>query len=194
MNIKNLVEKKLRDMPASPELKEEIAGLVQDAVEHDDLFMLMGPVYLFHEGALFNTKLLSDEEYEEFMGFVPNVVVDENGYVENIEYLTEKSLFDLVKRYRLLSLTARILEARAVAWDRLWEIAKRHAEAPFEMQEAVVLRGNRAIQEWDIGALEDSVLTWHLEGQEISCGLYPEEAKKLLDSWGITDLVKELIG
>ena len=194
MNIKNLVEKKLRDMPASPELKEEIAGLVQDAVEHDDLFMLMGPIAVFHEGARFNASGLSDAEYEEFTELMPSITLDEDGYANDLEYLTTAQSYRLMKRFGLISFVARVLEAKEVAWDRLWALAKKHAEAPFEMQEAVVLRGNRAIQEWDIGVLADSVLTWHLEGQEISCGLSPEEAKKLFDDWGVTALVKELVG
>ena len=167
MNVRKIVMDKILLMPgASPEVKEELAALAQDAVEADDPFLLMGPLYVFHEGH-------GDD---------------------NQEYVTEEATYELVKKYGILSLVARILEARAVAWDRLWELAKKHAEAPFEMQEAVVLRGNHAILEWDATALEDSVMTWHLEGQEVTCGLSPKEAKKICDDWGVTALVKELIG
>ncbi len=167
MNVREIVMNKILLMSgASPEVKEELAALAQDAVEADDPFLLMGPLYVFHEGH-------GDD---------------------NQEYVTEEGTYELVKKYGILSFVARGLEARAVAWERLWELAKKHAEAPFEMQEAVVLRGNNAILEWDIGALEDSILTWHLEGQEVICGLSPEEAKKIFDDWGITALVKELIG
>lgn len=167
MNIQKKIMSKILLMPgASPEVKEELAALAQDAVEADDPFLLMGPLYVFHEGH-------GDD---------------------NQEYVTEEATYYLAKKYGILSFVARVLEARAVAWDRLWELAKKHPEAPFEMQEAVVLRGNHAINEWDIGALEDSALTWHLEGQEVTCGLSPEETKKICDDWGVTSLVKELIG
>ena len=194
MNIKNLVEEKLRKAPGSPEFKKELACLVQDAVEAEDLFLFMGPVSIFHEGYWFDPSHLSDEEYEEFMGFVPNVIVDENGYVNNLEYLTGAQLYRIMKRYGLLSLTARILEAKEVAFDRLWDLANEHPEASFEKKEAVVLRGLRAINEWDVNALWKSNLSWTLEGQEVTCELSASDMKDLCDYWGVTALVKELIG
>jgi len=194
MNIKNLVEEKLRKAPGSPEFKEELACLVQDAVEADDPMLLMGPVSIFHEGMLFNTAYLSDGEFVEFMELMPDVVVDERGYAENIEYLTGNQLYHLVKRYGLLSLTARILEAKEVAFDRLWDLANEHPEASFEKKEAVVLRGLRAINEWDVNALWKSNLSWTLEGQEVTCELSASDMKDLCDYWGVTALVKELIG
>lgn len=192
MNIKNLVEKKLRDMSASPGLKEEIAGLVQDAVEHDDLFMLTRPVCVFHEGTRYNTAHLSDEEYEEFLGFVPNVIVDDEGYVDNIEYLTEPQVYRIMKRWGILSLVSRILEAKEVVFDRLWELVSDQL-APFELKEALVFRGCHAINEWDIETLKGEV-SYTVEGQELTVQVSADGVQKLLDSWSITDLVKELIG
>ncbi len=192
MNIKALVEKKICNMPASPELKAEIAGLVQDAVENDDLLMIMGPMAVCHEGTRYNTAHLSDEEYEEFLGFVPNVVVDDEGYVDNIEYLTEPQVYRIMKRWGILSLVSRILEAKEVAFDRLWELASDQL-APFELKEALVLRGCHAINEWDIETLKGEV-SYTVEGQELTVRVSAEDAQKLLDSWGIMDLLKERIG
>ena len=192
---KKIMDKILLMSGASPELKGGLAALGCDAFKQDDLSFLYAPVLVFHEGARFDTSCLNTEEYEEFEEFMPNgVVVDGEGYVDNIEYLTPESAYKLMKRFGILSLVARALEAKEVAWDRLWELAKKHPEAPFEMQEAVVLRGNRAILEWDAGVLESGVLSWHLEGQEVTCGLSPEKTKEIFDDWGVTALVKELIG
>ena len=192
MNIKKMIEKKLSNMPGSPELKQELAALIQDVVEADDLYLLLGPVSIFHEGMLFNTAYLSDGEFVEFMELLPDVVVDERGYAVNVEYLTGAQLYHLVKRYGLLSLTARILEAKEVAFDRLWDLVNEQM-APFEMKEAIVLKGLHAINEWDISALDDEI-SYTLEGQETNHRISPEEAKKLFDDWGVTALVKELIG
>ena len=114
----------------------------------------------------------------------------------------EEFRLDTLKR-EILAQQCGVKDSEAESWQTaadvikhfdMSELAKKHPEAPFEMQEAVVLRGNHAINEWDIGALEDSALTWHLEGQEVTCGLSPEETKKICDDWGVTSLVKELIG
>ncbi len=192
MDIKNLAEEKLRKAPMSRELKQELACLVEDAVKADDPILLMGPVSIFHEGYWFDPSHLSDEEYEEFMGFVPNVIVDENGYVNNLEYLTGAQLYHIVKRYGLLSLTARILEAKEVAFDRLWDLANEQV-APFEFKEAIVLRGLHAINEWDIETLKGEI-SYTVEGQELTVKVSADDVQKILNDWGITALVKELIG
>ena len=192
MDIKKVIEQKIANMLGSPELKKEIACLVQDAVEADDPMLLMGPVSIFHEGALFNTAHLSDGEYAEFLEFMPNIVMDGQGYAENIEYLTGAQVYRLVKKYGLLSLTARILEAKEVAFDRLWDLVNEQV-APFEMKETVVLRGCRAVKEWDISVL-DGDLSYTVEGQELTVRIPTDDAKKLFDNWGVTALIKELIG
>ncbi len=192
MNIKKVIEEKLRKAHWSPESEEEVVNLVLDAIEADDLCLLMGPVVIFHEGYWFDPSHLSDEEYEEFMGFVPNVIVDERGYVNNLEYLTGAQLYHIMKRYGLLSLTARILEAKEVSFDRLWDLVNEQV-APFELKEAIVLRGLHAINERDIEALKGEV-SYTVEGQEFTVRVPEDDAQKLLDSWGVTALVKELIG
>ena len=196
MKIKELVLKKLANKVGSPELKEEVANLAQDALEADDLFLLMGPMNVFHEGFRYNTSQLSDEEYEELLGFIPNVVIDDEGYIDNVEYLTEAQAYRLMKRWGILSLVARAIEAKEVAFDQLWELAKKHPDASFEKQEAVVLRGIRAINTWDVAALWATPLTWTLENQEgITCEISAEDdLKDLFDYWGVTALVKEFIG
>ena len=183
---------KIATMAASPEVKEGIANRVGEIIKNDDLLFLMEPMCVFHEGARYDIARLSDGEYQELLELLPNVVIDEEGYINNIEYLTSGEVYHLVKRFGILSFVAKVLEAREVAVDRLWELANLHPEANFELQEALILCGLRAINGWDINILNGEI-SYILEGQEVTCRLSAKEAKKLLDDWGITALVKELV-
>jgi hypothetical protein len=192
---KKVMDKILLVLGLSPEVKEELAALAQDVVETDDWSLFMGPMSVFHEGARFDTKSLSDEEYVEMWEFLGNPIIDSDGYIQNMEYLPGNAAYRLVKKYGILSLVARVLEAKECAFDRLWELAKKHPDASFEKQEAIVLRGIRAINTLDVSTLWATPLTWTLEGQEgITCEISDKAVKDLFDDWGVTALVKELIG
>ena len=166
MNIKQKIMNKILLVPgASPEVKEELAALAQDAVDNDDVFLLLGPLYVFHEG---------------------------HGE-DNQEYVTEEATYHLVKKFGILSMVCRILEFKENREEIVRKLTDMAASAREGVNDAVFCRAMHALNEWDLAILDGGVMSW-CDDQGVTHAYTPEAAKETLDRLGVTAFVRRIIG